>query len=127
MNMGRTPFLIFGAIVFAVALAGCASKPPLDRDGIERVQFTSFEASQTWTASPAEVSRFVYACGRARAVEDKGGTTPPARIDVELGSGEAMVITGGGETYSSIDSEDPPLNVIGFELHELLRDIAQGP
>ncbi len=71
-------------------------------------------------------SSLLEAYDLARPVRGDFGTTPPARIDVALESGGTLVVTGGGETYSSVDSEDPPLNLEGSDLHQLLRRISKG-
>jgi len=114
------------ALVIALLLAGCSAKPPVRSDDIEQVLFFSLQRGQKRVASPDEVRQFMAAYEAARPIPGDFGTTPPARIEVLFKSGRELVVSGGGESYSTVESHDPPLNLRGEELHRLLEQVAAG-
>lgn len=120
----RLLFLIL--LVAAMLASGCSAKPRLDPKGVDHVQFISLERSQTRVATPQEEHEFFQAYESARPLRGDFGTTPPARVEVVFVSGESLVVTGGGETYSTVESLEPPLNLRGDELHALMEQIAAG-
>jgi hypothetical protein len=78
----------------------------------------------TWDASEADVQRFSEAYAAARILDNNNGTTPPARIDAVLESGEPMVVWGGGQHFQTVRLDGQDVNVDGDDLHRLLEEIA---
>jgi hypothetical protein len=71
--------------------------------------------------------RFVEYYSEARNLADDFGTTPPARIDVILKSGDTLTVWGGGETFQTVRWGDRQYNIKSEGLHQMLQEIASQP
>jgi hypothetical protein len=111
----------------AVALGSCGETPRLSLDDVEAVRFTAIFSGASRMASDTEVGRFVEYYSEARNLADDFGTTPPARIDVTLKSGETLTVWGGGEHYQTVVRSDRQYNIENEGLHQMLQEIASQP
>lgn len=116
--------LVLVLFVAAFALRSCGRQPGLSNDDIRTVTFTNFSSGTSWPASEAEVRALVEHYSRARNLSDDFGTTPPARIDVLLKSGETLVISGGGETFQTVRKGEKQYNIESPGLHRMLQEVA---
>ena len=115
------------ACVVALLFTGCAqvSTKSLAVDEVVRMDYWRLpDATATQTASPEQIRRFVEAYGAAKPIAGDFGTTPPVTVRVVLKSGEELRVSGGGQTYSTITSVDPPQNLEGTALHQFLEGLA---
>lgn len=123
-DLGVRISMFFVLAVAAVAVGSCGRAPSLSLDDVEAVRFSSPASGRSWVASETEVQRFVEYYSEARNLADDFGTTPPARIDVILKSGDALVVWGGGETYQTVGWGDRQYNIKSERLHRMLQEIA---
>jgi len=107
----------------AFALTACGRQPSLSLDEIREVRFTDLFSGKSWPASEAEVRLLVEFYSEAENLNDDFGTTPPARIDIVVKSGENLVVWGGGETYQTVCKGDREYNIESSGLHQMLQEI----
>lgn len=113
-------------LLAVAALSGCAQRPAISVDEVESVTFmTLAPPGREWVATDREVARFVEAYGEAKSLSNANGTTPPARIDVELKNGETLTVWGGGQAFQTIRWRGKQSNIESDKLGALLEDIAQ--
>jgi len=135
MNLGLTPasrtrqvlslaVLAMVLSLIALALLSCGRQPDLSAEDVREVTFTDLSSGKSWSASEAEVQAVVESYSNARDLSDDLGTTPPARIDVSLESGETLGISGGGETFQTVSIGEKQYNIESPELHRMLQDAA---
>ncbi len=135
MNLGLTPasrtrqvlslaVLAMVLSLIALALLSCGRQPDLSAEDVREVTFTDLSSGKSWSASEAEVQAVVESYSNARDLSDDFGTTPPARIDVSLESGETLGISGGGETFQTVSIGEKQYNIESPELHRMLQDAA---
>lgn len=110
--------------VVALFLPGCGRQPGLALEDIREVTFTNLNSGKYWPASETEVRALVEHYSDARNLSDDFGTTPPARIEILLKSGDALVVWGGGETYQTVREGDNQYNIESPGLHRMLQQIA---
>lgn len=108
------------ALLVAVAIGGCDSA--VEATSV-RFSVLRPEGPVTREASAAEVRRFNQAYAKAKRLSDDNGTTPLARIDAVLESGESLVVWGGGQYFETVLFRGEQFNVEGEELDRLLREI----
>jgi hypothetical protein len=109
-------------LAIAVAVGGCGPAA-----GVKSARFSALreDGPVTWEASEAEVDRFDKAYADATRLSNDNGTTPPARIDAVLESGESLVVWGGSADFQTVSLDGQQFNVAGEDLHRLLQEIAE--
>lgn len=111
-------------VVVLVALTGCGAQPRLAAEDVDTVQYWSLFDDRKKSASADEVRALVEAYNEAKPLKNDDGTTPPARVDVTLKSGERLTIWGGGQHFQTIKWHGKQSNILGEKLGELLEEIA---
>lgn len=114
-------------VMAAIALGACGQEASLSPDEVEEVLFTALDSGHSRVASETEVRLLVEYYAEARKLSDDRGTTPPARIDVRLDSGETLVVWGGGEIFQTVGWGGRQYNIEGERLHQMLQGIASEP
>ncbi len=86
--------------------------------------FTDYSSGKSWRASEAEVRAIVEDYSKARDLSDDFQTTPPAKMDVLLQSGETLEISGGGEIFQTVTRGQKQYNIESPGLHRMLQEVA---
>lgn len=106
----------------------CAKQPSSDLrvEDIREMHYRRI-ADETQTATPGQIRGFVEAYNEAKPVPGEFGTTPRVLVSVILKSGEGILVDGGGQNYSTLQSADPARILEGAALHEFLKGLAVEP
>lgn len=116
--------LVAALVGAGVLLGACAGPPALSLPDVAEVKFTALESGETYLASETQVRQFVEHYAEASRMDDDGGTTAPARVDIRLRSGESLVVWGGGEPFQTVGWAGRQYNVNSVGLHRMLQGIA---
>lgn len=122
MYRGKQLTLI--GVCLVVALSACAFGPSLSLGDVKSVGLATIPPDVTRLASRAEAQRVVAAFENAKVVESPGDSTPAARIDIVLASGDTVVIWGGAGTPLVAKMRGRQFNLESAELSRILDSVA---
>jgi ABC-type uncharacterized transport system auxiliary subunit len=117
--------LLIVAVCLAVTLSGCASGSQLSLGKVESVRLSTIPEKLSRQASQAETRRVVDAFESAKVLRGAGESTPGARIDVVLASGDTVVVWGGAGCPLVVEMRGRQFNVESHELSQILDDLIE--